>query len=109
QPLFNADDLKDGLEKQAADLMKAPRRLEAMYAFLRAVYAVEDRAGDWRLQINNEEKNRRGVFAAILPEKADAYILRNPGDKALFLVTAKNAKAEGDDRLTRRLYTLDGT
>ncbi len=108
---FDAQSLLPALEKLSGEIIrKSSSGFEAITAFLRAAWHLQDRAGIWRVTVNNSEQNLKNILAVALPEKTAALAVRNPNDRPLFLVEAEAAKipSANDAGIVRRIYRMDG-
>ena len=108
---FNAEDLIPSLAKLSQDVSKKPLSdFETMARLIRAIASLQNRAGPWRVTLNNNEQNLKNIYAGVLPEKSALLTVHNPLDRALYLAKATSAKnlPNGDSEFTRHIYLLNG-
>jgi hypothetical protein len=108
--VFDQHDVLPTLEKLSVDIAKNPaRNLETSAAFLRALWHVQNRAGLWRVTINNSEQTLRNILVVDAPEKS-ALTLYNPSDRPLYFAEAHGTETTPGNTtdITRHIYHLDG-
>jgi len=113
-PQFDPHDLLPLLEKMANDLVRHPSHdPEKIASFLRTVWIVNNRAGNWRVFVGGAEKNQTGVLVVVPPVKPTPLAIRNPMDRPLYLVASGKPKAPAvavaDTAITRHIYRPDGS
>jgi uncharacterized protein YfaS (alpha-2-macroglobulin family) len=108
-PFSDPHDLLAALEKLSGDITKKPQDISNLTAFLRAMANVQNRAGDWRVSINKNDRNARGVLVLPWPEKEVAPVLRNISERPFYVSLAQEVKvAPPKSAIERRIYRLDG-
>jgi uncharacterized protein YfaS (alpha-2-macroglobulin family) len=85
--------------------------------FLRALWHVENRAGAWRIAIDNGEQSLHNVLVLSRRPHGAAFNLRNPNDRPLYLTSfypvatssVQATRALSDTAtLSRRIYRMNG-
>jgi len=106
-PLSNPQDLLPILQKLSADLTHSPSYdIEAQAAFLRALWVVNMRSGNWNADINGAGKTQNGILVI----NPFAKSIRNSMDKSLFVTESerKPLRTEKTASITRHIYQMDG-
>ncbi len=91
-------------------LVKSAHPAKDEDAFLRALWDVQARAGDWRAAVGGAAKTRRAVIALQAAQEKAGGAVRNIGDRPLHLVRARKEKAvlSGSRSLSRRIQDIEG-
>jgi uncharacterized protein YfaS (alpha-2-macroglobulin family) len=111
--LFDPRELVPTMQKLSDDTTKHQTRSPASLAsLLHALWSLNDRDGNWRMTIDDRERNAKGVIVVALPEKPAPVTIRNPLDKPLFIMRSEagknNERAATDFGVRRRIFRTDG-
>ncbi|MDX2028430.1 MAG: hypothetical protein SFW62_07320 [Alphaproteobacteria bacterium] len=107
---FDPQVLLPALEKSSGAAAKSSgSSVGSMIGLLRAIRAVHERAGGWRVTIGNDKRSPKTVLTVPVPEKTTGFSIRNTNDAPLFFAAVKSANATGAPVLARRIYKMNGT
>ena len=108
-PFFAPNTAQAALSESAKQATAKTDDLQTISSHLIALWRSVDRAGDWRIGINRDEKNMHGVYVMPVSDKT-IVSLRNPSsDRALDLTllgTTKKSFVKNNGQ--RHIYDLEG-